>query len=146
MFNILYTSGILRVLQVHSSFTSSICQLRVTHPCVMHSRAHVLFMHPCANHFRCSWYSRYTPAPASPPFRCTLSVQHLVEIPSFPGSVSWAASLEGSPICSRPSPTEILHFTKSYNGAVKWLVAHVWILLSGGVTTGQVCHQCGYPV
>ena len=44
----------------------------------------------------------------------------------------------GSPVCSRPSPTELLHYTKSCNGAVKWLVANVWILLSGGVTAGQV--------
>ena len=45
-------------------------------------------------------------------------------------------ALGGSPVCSRPSPTELLHYTKSCKGAVKWLVANVWILLSGGVTAG----------
>ena len=86
--------------------------------------------------------------PIMGPLSASWTLPHalLVEIPSFPGPVSWAASLEGSPVCSRPSPTEILHYTKSCNGAVKWLVANVWILLSGGVTTGQVCHQCGYPI
>ena len=78
--------------------------------------------------------------PIMGPLSASWTLPHalLVEIPSFPGPGSWAASLGGSPVCSRPSPTELLHYTKSCNGAVKWLVANVWILLSGGVTTGQV--------
>ena len=41
-------------------------------------------MHPCALHFR---YSRYTPALASPPFRCTLCHTSRVLYPVCPASV-----------------------------------------------------------
>ena len=58
-----------------------------THPCVMHSCA--LFMHPCAMHFR---YSKYTPAPDSPPFRCTLCHTPMCNAPmcSLPAPMCYA--------------------------------------------------------
>ena len=62
------------------------------------------------------------------------------------GESGGSLSLEGSPVYSRPSPAELLHCTKSCNGAVKWLIANVWILLSVGVTTGRVCYPYGHPV
>ena len=74
----------------------------------------------------------------------SLSHALLVERPFPPGPGSWATSLEtrqGRPVCSRPSPTELLHYAKSCNGDVKWMVANVWIFPSVGVTTGRVCYQ-----